>query len=308
MKKTPISGFFFVQDKLTFILISVLNRNKPMFDLKKELQLKHLTRPGTPLVMGILNVTPDSFSDGGQFISQRLMEERVVSMVEEGVDIIDVGGESTRPGAAIVSLDVELDRVLPVIEWVSQRFDVPVSIDTYKTQVMNDAIQAGAAIVNDVNALQSEGAVECVAHAGVSVCLMHKKGNPESMQESPSYKNVVEEVKSFLLQRAKVCEKAGITKNKIILDPGFGFGKTLEHNVRLFAEISEFVELGYPILAGVSRKRMIGEILEGVGMDGRLHGSVAAAILAGIKGAEIVRVHDVRPTVDSFKVIGHLNG
>ncbi|WP_029407879.1 dihydropteroate synthase [Thiomicrorhabdus sp. Milos-T2] len=278
-----------------------------MFDLKKELQTKHLTRPGTPLVMGILNVTPDSFSDGGLFISQKLMEVRVVNMIEEGVDIIDVGGESTRPGAAIVSLDVELNRVLPVIEWVTQRFDVPISIDTYKTQVMYESIQAGASIVNDVNALQSEGAVECVAQAGVSVCLMHKKGEPANMQVAPSYDDVIDEVRSFLLQRVEACEKAGIEKNRIILDPGFGFGKTLEHNERLFVEMSEFVNLGYPILAGVSRKRMIGEILGGVDMSGRLHGSVAAAILAGIKGAEIVRVHDVGPTVDSFKVISHLN-
>ncbi|BCN93721.1 dihydropteroate synthase [Thiomicrorhabdus immobilis] len=277
-----------------------------MFDIEKELHRIHLTRPGTPLVMGILNVTPDSFSDGGLFVSQKLIEERVVQMISQGVDIIDVGGESTRPGADAVPLSVELERVIPVVEWITERFDVPVSVDTYKTPVMQESIIAGVSIVNDVNALQDTGAIDCVAKGQVAVCLMHKKGNPGDMQQAPSYEDVVEEVKAFLLSRASVCEQAGIDKSRIILDPGFGFGKTLEHNKRLFKELSEFTSLEYPILVGVSRKRMIGEILGDVPLQSRLHGSVAAAILAGMKGSQIVRVHDVAPTVEALTVIASL--
>lgn len=278
-----------------------------MFDLEKALQKKYLTRPSTPLVMGILNVTPDSFSDGGLFISQKLMEERVVQMISQGADIIDVGGESTRPGAQAVPLEIELERVIPVIEWITNRFDVPVSVDTYKTQVMKESIAVGVSIVNDVNALQDIGAIDCVAQGKVAVCLMHKKGNPDTMQESPFYEDIVQEVKHFLLDRASICEQAGIDKKRIILDPGFGFGKTLEHNKRLFVELSELVGLDYPVLVGVSRKRMIGEILGGLPMQERLHGSVAAAMLAGAKGAKIVRVHDVAPTVESLKIAASLS-
>ncbi|MEA1990268.1 MAG: dihydropteroate synthase [Pseudomonadota bacterium] len=277
-----------------------------MFDIEKELQRIHLTRPGMPLVMGILNVTPDSFSDGGIFVSKKVMENRVVQMIDEGADILDIGGESTRPGADKVSLEVELDRVIPVIEWISARFDTPVSVDTYKSKVMSEAISAGVVLVNDVNALQETGAVECVAKSNVSVCLMHKKGNPDTMQLEPSYGNVVEEVKGFLLERANLCEKAGIHKKRIILDPGFGFGKTLEHNKGLFSSLSEFADLEYPLLVGVSRKRMIGELLKDVPVESRLHGSVAAAVLAGIKGAKIVRVHDVVPTIDALNVVSNL--
>lgn len=277
-----------------------------MFDFSEELQRIHLTRPGMPLVMGILNVTPDSFSDGGMFVAEDVMKKHVERMVDEGADILDIGGESTRPGADKVSLEVELQRVIPVIEWIRQNFDIPVSIDTYKTEVMSQAIAAGAAIVNDVNALQSAGAVAVVAQANVSVCLMHKQGNSESMQVAPSYSNVVEEVKSFLLERAAACEKAGLKKSRIILDPGFGFGKTLTHNTELFSQLDEFVVLDYPLLVGVSRKRMIGQILGGSDVTKRLSGSVAAAVLAGVKGAGIVRVHDVAPTVESLKVVSAL--
>ena len=259
-----------------------------------------------PLVMGVLNITPDSFSDGGCFVDQQIIESRIVQMINEGVDIIDVGGESTRPGAAKVSLDVELQRVIPVIEWIKSRFDIPVSIDTYKTKVMAEAIAKGVDIVNDVNALQSDGALQAVSASDVSVCLMHKKGEPETMQQAPIYMDVVAEVTDFLLGRAKACESAGIEKNRIILDPGFGFGKTLTHNTQLFSEMNKFVELDYPLLVGVSRKRMIGEILDDAPVEARLHGSVAAAVLAGMKGATIVRVHDVAPTVEALKVVARL--
>lgn len=277
-----------------------------MFELESQLIKSSMQKPGMPLVMGILNVTPDSFSDGGKFIAQADIQAQVQAMVKAGVDIIDVGGESTRPGADKVPLEVELERVIPVIEWITANFSVPVSIDTYKTAVMQQAVKAGAQIVNDVNALQDDGAVEFVAESGVTVCLMHKKGTPKDMQAAPSYKDVVQEVSDFLLERAKVCEAAGISTNKIILDPGFGFGKTLEHNTELFSELSEFVELPYPVLVGVSRKRMIGEILDGAEVEDRVTGSVAAAVLAGMKGAKIVRVHDVAQTVEALKVVSRL--
>jgi dihydropteroate synthase len=287
-------------------LIKVMRRKYNVFDIQKELQKTHLSRPGMPLVMGILNVTPDSFSDGGAFVNPVVIEKRVIQMIKEGADILDIGGESTRPGAEKVPLQTELDRVIPVIEWIKARFDIPISIDTYKTQVMAQAIHSGITIVNDVNALQDEGAVECVAASDVSVCLMHKKGTPQDMQLAPSYENVVTEVKAFLLERAVTCEDAGIAKNRIILDPGFGFGKDLSHNKELFICLSEFSSLDYPLLVGVSRKRMIGEILDGVSVEKRLHGSVAAAVLAGMKGSSIVRVHDVAPTVDALKMVAQL--
>ena len=277
-----------------------------MFDLHDEMLKVNATRPGMPLVMGILNVTPDSFSDGGIYVNQQIIESRVLQMIEEGVDIIDIGGESTRPGAEKVSLEVELQRVIPVIEWIKSRFEIPISIDTYKTEVMAEAISRGVDIVNDVNALQSEGAMQIVAKSDVTVCIMHKKGCPEDMQNAPEYGDVVIEVQDFLLSRAQACEAAGISKNKIIIDPGFGFGKTLAHNTQLFNELSDFIELDYPLLVGVSRKRMIGEMLDNAPVERRLHGSVAAAVLAGMKGASVVRVHDVAPTVEALKVISQL--
>lgn len=277
-----------------------------MFDLELELQKSAQHKPGMPLVMGILNVTPDSFSDGGLFEEMAVIEQRVEQMVEEGVDIIDVGGESTRPGADVVPLDVELQRVVPVIEMITGNYDVPVSIDTYKTEVMRQAVSAGAQIVNDVNALQQEGAVEFVAESGVTTCLMHKQGTPKDMQSAPEYKDVVAEVAEFLSARAEVCLQAGVDKNRIILDPGFGFGKTLTHNTELFSQLDVLVETGYPVLVGVSRKRMIGEILGELNVDERLHGSVAAATLAGLKGVKLVRVHDVAPTVQALKTVSCL--
>jgi dihydropteroate synthase len=279
--------------------------NQP-FNLQEAHNKSAAAKPGMPLVMGILNVTPDSFSDGGLYQEMDAIQQQVRQMVDDGVDIIDVGGESTRPGAEAVPLEVELNRVIPVIRWIAKNVNVPISIDTYKPEVMRQAIEAGAAIVNDVNALLEEGALEVVAKAGVSVCLMHKKGTPQTMQDAPEYENVVAEVTEFLGSRAQACIDAGIAQEKIILDPGFGFGKRLTHNTELFSELMELNELGYPLLVGVSRKRMIGEILNNAPVEERLHGSVAAAVLAAMKGASIVRVHDVKPTVEALKVISHL--
>lgn len=277
-----------------------------MFDLDRQLQKNSVERPGMPLVMGVLNVTPDSFSDGGLFVVPEMIEQRVLQMIEEGVDIIDIGGESTRPGADMVSLDIELERVVPAIEFINNRFDIPISVDTSKTDVMRQAVAAGATIVNDVNALESEGAIAFIASTDVSVCLMHKNGESKEMQNNPVYSDVVRDVVNYLSVRVNACQEAGIQSNRIIIDPGFGFGKTLEHNTSLFSNLDELVELGYPVLVGVSRKRMISEILDDAPLDRRLHGSVAAALLAGLKGAKIVRVHDVGPTVESLRVTAHL--
>ena len=260
---------------------------------------------GRPAVMGILNVTPDSFSDGGRLTTKDQFCNHLEQMLLDGVDILDIGGESTRPGAESVPLDKELDRVLPAIEWVRQITDKPISIDTYKTEVMRHAIKAGADMVNDVNALQDEGAIELVAGLGVPVCLMHKKGIPKTMQDSVDYQDVTQEVIEFLLERVEVCNKAGIKSEQIVLDPGFGFGKNLQHNKKLFKDIPLIQEHGFPLLVGVSRKRMIAEML-GLSVDSpadaRVNGSVAAAVCAAVKGAEIVRVHDVKPTVEALMV------
>lgn len=255
-----------------------------------------------PLVMGILNVTPDSFSDGGCYLAMDKIKQHVDSMVVDGADIIDIGGESTRPGALEVSLEAELERVMPVIEWVKQSYDVLVSVDTYKTEVMKASISQGVDLINDVNALQSEGAVEVLASSDTPVCLMHKKGGAAEMHALPEYENVVEEVKTFLVERAKKCVNAGVAHQNIILDPGFGFGKNLEHNVALFEQLESFVAMDYPILVGVSKKRMIGELLGNVSVDERMVGSVAASIVAAFKGAKILRVHDVKETVQALKV------
>ncbi|MEA3404586.1 MAG: dihydropteroate synthase [Pseudomonadota bacterium] len=255
-----------------------------------------------PLVMGILNVTPDSFSDGGHFNSKESMLSQIESMLEAGVDIIDIGGESTRPGANPVSLNDELDRVLPAIELVQSCSDVAISIDTYKPEVMQATIAKGVDMINDVNALQATNAVEVVSRAGIPVCLMHKKGDPLNMQQAPVYNDVTQEVLEFLLQRASVCEQAGILPEHILLDPGFGFGKTLEHNIDLFKNLSNFIDLKFPLLVGVSRKRMIGALMGDVDVNDRLCGSVAAAIVAANKGAKIIRVHDVEETIQALKV------
>lgn len=257
------------------------------------------------LLMGILNVTPDSFSDGGSWLSAEQALRQARTMVEEGADIIDVGGESTRPGAAEVSAAEELDRVLPVIERLRSELDIPVSIDTSKTEVMLAAVQAGAGMINDVNALRAEGALEAAVSLGVPVCLMHMQGQPRSMQQQPQYDDVVAEVSTFLLQRADALIRAGFRERDIVLDPGFGFGKSLDHNVALFRAIPQLVALGYPLLVGVSRKSMLGAIT-GQSVDSRVHASVAAALLAAQAGASILRVHDVKATLDALKVLQSL--
>jgi len=254
-----------------------------------------------PQVMGVLNVTPDSFSDGGEFFSTAAALERARRMVEEGASVIDIGGESTRPGAQPVALDEELRRVLPVIEALHQALPVPVSIDTRKPQVMRAAVAAGAGLINDVNALRAEGAVSAAAELGVPVCLMHMQGEPDTMQQAPRYSDVVEEVAGFLLDRARACETAGVARERILLDPGFGFGKTAGHNLRLLRRLDRLTALGYPVLVGLSRKSLIGQIL-GLPVDKRLYPGVALAVLAVWQGAAIVRSHDVRATREAIRM------
>lgn len=255
-----------------------------------------------PHVMGIVNVTPDSFSDGGQFVQTSAAVEHAHALIEQGADILDVGGESTRPNATPVPLQEELDRVIPVIEALVRHVQVPISIDTYKPAVMTAAIRAGATIVNDVRALQEPGAIEAVAASDVAVCLMHMQGTPQTMQVDPTYTDVVAEVKAFLAERAEACLQAGIAKHRILLDPGFGFGKTRAHNIRLIQELANLKDLGYPLLVGLSRKSVLGQVT-GQDVDARLHASVAAAVISAMKGANIVRVHDVKPTVEALKVV-----
>lgn len=254
-----------------------------------------------PLIMGILNVTPDSFSDGGQFSNFDSAVIHAQKMVEDGADIIDVGGESTRPGADAVSVDMELQRVIPVIEKLSQEIDIPISIDTSKATVMYEAIHAGASMINDVCALQNEDSMSVAASLDVPICLMHMQGTPVSMQKNIAYQNVVNDVLEFLEQRIKACVAAGVTKNNIIIDPGFGFGKTLEHNLALLDSLAAFADLGYPVLAGLSRKSML-ESLSGRAVNNRLAGSLALALIAVNNGASILRVHDVAESRDFLAV------
>ena len=259
-----------------------------------------LTRPK---VMGILNVTPDSFSDGGDFISPDSAILHAEQMLQDGAAIIDIGGESTRPGANAVSEQEELDRVIPVIEAIKKRLGVIVSVDTSKPAVMREAVAAGAGIINDVMALQASGAIETASQLNVPVCLMHMQGEPRTMQQNPEYVDVVTDVLSFFEQRIDECVAGGISKERLLLDPGFGFGKTLEHNLSLLKNLSEFQHVGLPLLIGISRKSMIGAILDDAPVDKRLYGSLAAAVLAVERGASIVRVHDVKPTVDALRVV-----
>jgi len=259
-----------------------------------------------PQIMGILNVTPDSFSDGGKFSATEHAVKRASDMVKQGASIIDVGGESTRPGANDVSSDEELDRVIPVIEKINSELDCWISIDTSKASIMAAAVKAGANIINDVRALQNEGALAAAVKANVPVCLMHMKGKPRSMQTAPHYENVIEEVKTFLLQRTHDCLQAGIKPEHIILDLGFGFGKSLQHNYDLLSETKSFCELGYPVLTGVSRKSMFGQLLNR-DINARLAGSLAGAMIAMQQGSKIIRVHDVAETVDVMKVLKQVN-
>jgi dihydropteroate synthase len=256
----------------------------------------------SPRVMGILNVTPDSFSDGGHYSQTDIAVAQAYKFIEEGADIIDIGGESTRPNAEPVSLQEELDRVIPVIESLASKVDIPISIDTYKPAVMRAAIAAGASIVNDVKALQEAGAIEAVANADVAVCLMHMQGEPRNMQDDPHYDDVVEDVVTFLLDRVAICEQAGIQKNRLLIDPGFGFGKTRTHNITLIQQLSTLVNTGYPVLVGLSRKSVLGQ-MTGNDIDARLYASVSAAVVSAINGAKILRVHDVKATVEALKVV-----
>lgn len=256
----------------------------------------------TPQVMGILNTTPDSFSDGGSYTQLESALAQVERMIVDGASIIDIGGESTRPGAEDVSEEDELARVIPVLIAIKQRFDVLVSIDTSKAAVMIAAIAAGADMINDVAALQNQGCLAAVAQSDVPVCLMHMQGLPRTMQNNPSYDHVINDIVAFFQQRIEACVSSGIARERIILDPGFGFGKTLEQNFHLLANLSKFSQLKLPLLIGISRKSMIGNLLNR-DVKQRLAGSLSAAIIAAQQGANIIRVHDVEATVDALTVL-----
>ncbi len=261
----------------------------------KSLDLSH------PRVMGVLNVTPDSFSDGGDFFAPEKALQHALRMEAEGAAIIDVGGESTRPGAAPVTESDEIGRVVPVIEALQSRLRVPISIDTQKPAVMQAAIEAGAGLINDVNALRQAGALEVAAASGVPVCLMHMQGDPRTMQDEPRYRDVVDEVKDFLAQRLAACEQAGIRRDRILLDPGFGFGKTVSHNLQLLARLEEFARLKQPLVVGLSRKSMIGKLL-GLEVGERLPAGIALSVLAVERGAVLVRSHDVAATWQALQM------
>ena len=259
-----------------------------------------------PLVMGIVNVTPDSFSDGGQHLLRDAAIAHAQQLIADGADIINIGGESTRPGAQPVGVQQELDRVLPIIEALNDA-PLPVSIDTCKPEVMQAALAAGAQMVNDINALQDAAALQAVAASAAAVCLMHKQGDPQTMQQQPHYTDVVAEVSEFLRGRIAAAEAAGIARTRIVIDPGFGFGKTLAHNLALLRELEKLAGLGVPVLAGLSRKAMLGA-LTGQDVNHRVAASVAAALIAVQRGASIVRVHDVRATVDALKIWNAVDG
>jgi dihydropteroate synthase len=253
-----------------------------------------------PLIMGVVNVTPDSFSDGGHFLQARVAVDHARRLIDEGADLLDVGGESTRPGAAPVALDEERRRVLPVIEALAGA-GVPLSVDTQKPELMREAVIAGAALINDVNGFEAPGALEAVAGSDCAICIMHRQGDPRTMQKAPQYSDVVAEVDAWLRQRAAAAVQAGIARERIVLDPGFGFGKTLEHNLALLRGLKVLAAAGYPVLAGLSRKSMIGA-LTGRPVGERMAGSIASALLAAQGGAAILRVHDVAATRDALKI------
>ena len=274
-----------------------------MFDTVPQLDCAgRILRLDRPQVMGIVNVTPDSFSDGGAHDTTDAAVAHALRLVEEGADLLDIGGESTRPGAAEVEVEEELRRVVPVIERLAAQVAVPISIDSSKPEVMRAAVQAGAGMINDVYGLRREGALDAAAALGVPVVLMHMQGEPRSMQAAPQYDDVVGEVHRFLAERIFAAEMAGIPKQRIVVDPGFGFGKDTAHNLQLLAQFERFVELGVPVLAGLSRKRSIGELTGRDVPADRVAGSVAAHLIAAQRGAAIVRVHDVAATVDALKV------
>ena len=260
----------------------------------------------TPKVMGIINVTPDSFSDGGQFNQVDFAVAHALDLIEQGAAVLDIGGESTRPNATPVPLAEELQRVIPVIEaLVARDIPVPISIDTYKPEVMRAAIAAGASIVNDVRGLQEAGALDAVANSDAGVCIMHMQGTPQTMQLEPHYDDVVAEVKHFLRVQRDACLAAGIAYERIMLDPGFGFGKTRAHNIALAKALPQLLELKCPLLVGLSRKSVLGQ-MTGNDVDARLHASVAAAVISAMQGARLLRVHDVKATVEALKVVAAL--
>jgi dihydropteroate synthase len=256
----------------------------------------------SPLIMGILNVTPDSFSDGGKYASYKSALYQAEKMIEDGVDIIDIGGESTRPGALAVAEKDEVERVIPLLSAIKEKFAVKVSIDTSKAEVMRQAIVHGADMINDVRALQNEGCLAVLAESNLPVCLMHMQGLPSTMQNNPNYEDVISDIKSFFIERINACEQQGINRTRLILDPGFGFGKTLEQNYQLLAQLAQFNDLGLPLLSGTSRKSMIGDLLSR-NVDDRLAGSIATAIIAAQQKANIIRVHDVKETFDALKIL-----
>ena len=273
-----------------------------MFDTVPQLDCAgRVLRLDRPQVMGIVNVTPDSFSDGGAHADVESAVAHGLRLAAEGADLLDVGGESTRPGAAAVTLEDEIARVVPVIERLVRETSLPVSVDTSKPAVMRAAVAAGAGMINDVRALRAEGALDAAAALDVPVVLMHMLGEPRTMQDAPVYDDVVADVHRFLAERIFAAEMAGIPKQRLVVDPGFGFGKTSAHNLRLLRQLARFTDLGVPVLAGLSRKRTLGE-LTGREVDARVHASVAAAVLAAEYGARLIRVHDVAPTVDALKV------
>ena len=258
-----------------------------------------------PQVMGILNVTPDSFSDGGEFVAADAALTQALKMVADGAAIIDVGGESTRPGAAIVPVEEEIARVVPVIEAIQAEIDIPISIDTSKPEVMRAAVAAGAGLINDVQALRVDGALAAAKELDVPVCLMHTQGTPQNMQDNPQYDDVVTDVSDFLLERVKICEQAGISRDKLILDPGFGFGKRASHNLQLMKHLDTLINQGLPVLVGVSRKSIIGALLN-VTVEERLAGSLSLATIAVWQGAKVIRSHDVRETVQAISLCNHV--
>ena len=261
-----------------------------------------LLQEGRAAIMGILNATPDSFSDGGLFISVSKAVDHVARMIDEGADIIDIGGESTRPGASPVSAEEEMERVIPIIEAVTQRFGVIISIDTSKATVMQAAVNAGAGMINDVRALKEEDALQAAVKMAVPVCLMHMQGQPQSMQDKPVYNDVTTDVREFLSERVDQCLEAGMDLNNIMLDPGFGFGKTTEQNFQLLNELEHIRSHDLPVLAGLSRKSMIGQTLN-LGVNERLSASIALALLAVLNGANILRLHDVKETCQAVRMI-----
>jgi dihydropteroate synthase len=269
----------------------------PFGDKSLDLSLPH--------IMGILNITPDSFSDGGAFNSLDAALRQTEKMIHEGASIIDVGGESTRPGAVPVSAQQELDRVLPVIETIKKHFDIIVSVDTSTADVILNAAILGAGLINDVRALEREGALQAAAETDLPICLMHMKGGPQTMQDSPEYVSVTDDVTDYLMSRVERCELEGIGRHRLILDPGIGFGKTLAHNLSLLKHTEHFRELGFEVLMGLSRKTMIGDVLD-LPVDERLYGTMGANASAYSKGARIFRVHDVRPHVEMLALMSRI--